>query len=171
MRALAERHDQTYHDRGLKDMRYLHVDRITAMEPDRASGVKCVSLSDDALVDHFTGWPIYPGALLLESMAQLAGAMLDEDTTRNGVNALSVLVGVDRLRLRRQVVPGDRIILEAELEKRLEDGATVRVSALIDGARAAEGALLYAITRDMPSAFVEERARVRALMRHGRWYR
>lgn len=152
-------------------MRYLHVDRITAMEPDRACGVKCVALSDDALTDHFTGWPIYPGALLLEAMAQLAGAMLDDDTARNGVNALSVLVGVDRLRLRRQVVPGDKILLEADLEKRLEDGARVRVSASIDDVRVAEGMLLYAITRDMPPAFVEERARIRALMQHGRWYR
>jgi 3-hydroxyacyl-[acyl-carrier-protein] dehydratase len=152
-------------------MRYLHVDRITSLEPDRACGVKCVTLSDDALTEHFTGWPIYPGALLLEAMAQLAGAMLDEEGARNDGNALAVFVGVDRLRLRRQVVPGDRLALEARLEKRLEDGARVQVSATSDDAPVADGLLLFAISRDMPPAFVAERARIRALMQHGRWYR
>lgn len=156
---------------GLAGMRYLHVDRITVLEPDRACGVKCVSLSDDALTDHFPGWPIYPGALVLEAMAQLAGAMLDDGAARSGVNALVVLVGVDRLRLRRQVVPGDQLLLAADLEKQLEDGARVRVSAAIGDARVAEALLLFAITRDMPPAFVEERARIRALMQHGRWHR
>lgn len=152
-------------------MRYLHVDRITALEPERACGVKCVSLADDTLTDHFAGWPIYPGALLLEGMAQLAGAMLDEHYAQTGVNALAMLVGVDQLRIRRQVVPGDRVTLEASLEQRLEDGARVRVSASLDEARVADGVVLYAITRDLPPAFVAERARIRALMQRGRWYR
>lgn len=152
-------------------MRYLHVDRITAMTPDRASGVKCVSLTDDTLTEHFTGWPVYPGSLLLEGMAQLAGAMLDEDYARNEVNALAMLVGVDQLRLRRPVAPGDRLTLEATLEQRLADGARVRVSVGLDDARVADGVLLFAITRDLPPEFVAERARVRRLMQHGRWYR
>ena len=152
-------------------MRYLHVDRITVLEPERARGVKCVSLSDDALADHFAGWPIYPGALVLEAMAQLAGAMLDDGYARGGEVALAMLVGVDRARFRRQVVPGDQLALEAELEQRIEDGARVRVAALVGAERVAEAVLSYAVARDVPPAFVEERAKIRALMQHGRWYR
>lgn len=150
-------------------MRYLHVDRITELTPDRARGVKCVSLSDDALADHFTGWPIYPGALVLEAMAQLAGAMLDEACAAELATAM--LVGVDRARFRRQVVPGDQLALEADVEQRVEDGVRVRVAASVGGERVAEGVLSYAIARDVPKAFVEERARIRAVMQHGRWYR
>jgi 3-hydroxymyristoyl/3-hydroxydecanoyl-(acyl carrier protein) dehydratase len=152
-------------------MRYLHVDRITTLEPDRARGVKCVSLSDDALADHFAGWPIYPGALVLEAMAQLGGAMLDDGCARAGEAALAMLVGVDRARFRRQVVPGDQLALEADVEQRALDGVRVRVAAMVGGERVAEAVLSYAIARDVPAAFVEERAKVRALMQHGRWYR
>jgi 3-hydroxyacyl-[acyl-carrier-protein] dehydratase len=152
-------------------MRYLHVDRITELEPARARGIKCVSLADDALADHFAGWPIYPGALVLEAMAQLAGAMLDEACAKTGEAALAMLVGVDRARFRRQVVPGDQLALEAELEQRVEDGARVKVAAVVAGERVAEAVLSYAIARDVPAAFIEERAKVRALMQHGRWYR
>lgn len=151
-------------------MRYLHVDRITVLEATRARGVKCVSLADDALADHFTGWPIYPGALVLEAMAQLAGAMLDEAAAAADDAALAMLVGVDRARFRRQVVPGDQLALAADLEQRVDDGARVQVSATIGDARVAEAVLSYAIARDVPAAFVAERARVRRLMQHGRWY-
>src|SRR5262245_39594579 len=101
-------------------MRYLMIDRITAMEPPaRARAVKCVSLADDAFADHFVGWPIYPGALLVEAMAQLGGALLDETLARDGTRALAMMVGIDRARLRRQVVPGDQLELVADLEQRL----------------------------------------------------
>jgi len=152
-------------------MRYLHVDRITLLEPGRARGVKCVSLADDALADHFAGWPIYPGALVLEAMSQLAGAMLDERCARAGEVALAMLVGVDKARFRRQVVPGDQLALEADLDQQVEDGARVRVGSTVGGERTAEAVLAFALARDVPAAFVEERAKVRALMQHGRWYR
>src|SRR5678816_1326340 len=139
-------------------MRYLHVDRITELAPDRARGVKCVSLADDALADHFAGWPIYPGALVLEAMAQLAGAMLDDAFAARGELATTMLVGVDRARFRRQVVPGDQLALEADVEQRIEDGVRVRVGAVVAGERVADAVLSYVIVRDVPKAFVEERA-------------
>ena len=56
-------------------MRYLLLDRITALDPpDRATGIKCCALSEDYLADHFPGHPVMPGALLLEALAQLGGA-------------------------------------------------------------------------------------------------
>jgi 3-hydroxyacyl-[acyl-carrier-protein] dehydratase len=153
-------------------MRFLMVDKITALEPPKsARGVKCVSLSDDAFADHFAGWPIFPGALVLEAMAQLAGALIDETAAVAGESVLAMLVGVDRARFRRQVVPGDRIELEAEVEQRVEDGVRVRVAADVGGERVAEAVLSYALARDVAPAFVAERAKVRAVMRDGKWYR
>ena len=60
-------------------MRYILLDRITTLQPpELARGVKCVSLSDDCMADHFPGHPIMPGALILESLAQLAGVLLEQ---------------------------------------------------------------------------------------------
>lgn len=153
-------------------MRFLLVDRITELGAKRARGIKCVSLSDDALADHFTGWPIFPGALLLEALAQLAGAMLDEAAANNGEQTtLAMMVGVDRARFRRQVVPGDRIVLDADIEQLLTDGARVKVAASVEGEPVADAILQYVFTREAPAAFVAERAKTRALMQHGRWYK
>ncbi len=58
-------------------MRYILLDRITVLDPpEMASGIKCVSLADDMFVDHFPGHPIMPGALILESLAQLGGVLV-----------------------------------------------------------------------------------------------
>ena len=62
-------------------MRYYLVDRILEMEPGvRAVGVKCITLSDDLLNEHFPGNPVFPGVLLLEGLAQTAGRLLAEPT-------------------------------------------------------------------------------------------
>jgi 3-hydroxyacyl-[acyl-carrier-protein] dehydratase len=152
-------------------MRFLLVDKITELGADRARGIKCVSLSDDALADHFVGWPIFPGALLLEALAQLAGSMLDEAAANRGESTtLAMMVGVDRARFRKQVVPGDQITLEAAIEQQLTDGARVTVSASVAGELVGDATLLYVFAREVPAAFVAERAKTRKLMQQGRWY-
>jgi 3-hydroxyacyl-[acyl-carrier-protein] dehydratase len=153
-------------------MGFVLVDRITALEPRHARGIKCVSLSDEALTDHFPGWPIFPGTLVIESMAQLAGAMLDESCARDArPTTLSMLVGVDRARFRREIHPGDQVILEATLVQQVTDGARVDVTATVEGERAAEATLSFVLVADRPSDFVADRAKVRALLRDGRWFR
>ena len=70
-------------------MRYFLLDKITAFEPGkRACGIKCVTLTDDILHDHFPDQPLLPGALLLESMSQLGGFLGRKGDAEPGVNVL-----------------------------------------------------------------------------------
>src|SRR5437870_8402465 len=96
-------------------VRYVLIDRIERLEAGKsASGVKCVSLSDDIFVDHFPGHPIMPGALIVEAMAQLAGVLAEATMRLRGRNDLhALLTMVDRAKFRHMVRPGDRMELEA----------------------------------------------------------
>ena len=108
-------------------MRYVLLDRITALEPpERARGVKCVTLADDIFADHFPGHPVMPGALTLESMAQLGGVLCEATMRLRGRNDLhALLVAVERAKFRRMVKPGDRLELEAAALRVSEDGGQV----------------------------------------------
>jgi 3-hydroxyacyl-[acyl-carrier-protein] dehydratase len=150
-------------------VRFLLVDRIIELTAERATGIKCVSLADDVFADHFAGWPIFPGSLVLEAMAQLAGAMLDE--AGRDEHMLALLVGVDRARFRRQVAPGDQLALEADVDQRVGDGVRVRVAASIGDERVADAVLSFVFATDPPAAMLAGRAELRALMQRGQWYR
>jgi 3-hydroxyacyl-[acyl-carrier-protein] dehydratase len=121
-------------------MRYVLLDRITRLEPpDHAEGVRCVSLSDDVFADHFPGYPILPGALILESMAQLGGVLIEASMRLRGRNDLhALLVTVDKAKLRQQVRPGDKMLLSCKGVLVHEDGGLVRCEARVDGRLVAE---------------------------------
>jgi 3-hydroxymyristoyl/3-hydroxydecanoyl-(acyl carrier protein) dehydratase len=129
-------------------VRYIHLDRITSLDPPRAAvGVKCVSLSDDVFVDHFPGHPILPGALVIEGLAQLAGVLLEATLRQRGKENLhALLVTIERARFRRRVRPGDKLELRAEVLTAQEEGGQARVRALVDGELAAEAELGFAFT-------------------------
>jgi 3-hydroxyacyl-[acyl-carrier-protein] dehydratase len=122
------------------------LDRITELSPGQvARGVKCVSLSDDLFGEHFPGHPIMPGALLVESMAQLGGVLLEATLRQRGRHDLhALLTMIDRTKFRRAVRPGDRLELEAKVETATEDGGRVKAWARLDGALAAEAELGFA---------------------------
>lgn len=124
------------------------LDRITALEPPtRAAGVKCISLADDVFVDHFPGLPIMPGALILESMAQLGGVLLEATMCQRGhENLYAMLVIVERAKFRRIVRPGDKAILEASCSAVSDAGGKVRVTVHVDADLAAEADLGFALT-------------------------
>ncbi|WP_428268333.1 3-hydroxyacyl-ACP dehydratase FabZ [Haliangium sp.] len=126
-------------------MRYLLLDRITALEPpERARGLKCVSLSDDVFVDHFPGHPVMPGALILEAMAQLGGVLIEAIMRQQGRHDLhALLTMVDRARFRKMVRPGDRLELTAHRLAASADGGRVRAEAHLDGVLAAEAQLTF----------------------------
>src|SRR4051812_15743246 len=130
-------------------MRYVLLDRITALDPPaRARGVKCISLSDDVFVDHFPGHPVMPGALTLEALAQLGGVLceatmrLSANGARNDLHAL--LVGVERAKFRRLVRPGDRLDLETEAVHVGGNGGQLRGTAHVEGQLVAEAELTFA---------------------------
>jgi 3-hydroxyacyl-[acyl-carrier-protein] dehydratase len=127
-------------------VRYILLDRITELRPpELARGVKCVSLSDDIFVDHFPGYPIMPGALILEAIAQLAGVLLEATMRERGRNDLhALLTMIDRAKFRHVVRPGDKLELEARVLSATEDGGQAQGWARVDGTLVAEGQLSYA---------------------------
>jgi 3-hydroxymyristoyl/3-hydroxydecanoyl-(acyl carrier protein) dehydratase len=127
-------------------LRYVLLDRITRLVPSEvAHGVKCVSLSDDVFADHFPGHPIMPGALIVESLAQLGGVLVEATMRERGRNDLhALLTMVDRAKFRRMVRPGDKLELEARLITAREEGGQVRAMASVEGQLAAEAELTFA---------------------------
>lgn len=126
-------------------MRFLLIDRITSLTPGKAAtAIKCVALSEDFFDDHFPLKPILPGVLIAEGLAQLSGALLRETVnhgTTTGVKALLSII--ERMKFRQTVRPGDTLQYESEIESLNDAGARVSVRALVDGAVAAEGRLVY----------------------------
>jgi len=151
-----------------RHVRYLLLDRITSLEPARARAVKCVSLADDVFVDHFPGHPVMPGALLLESMAQLGGVLAEAAMRARGRHDLhALLVMVNRAKFRQMIRPGDRLELDATLTSVTEDGGQVRATALLDGKTAAEAELGFAFAEVTDPRLIERRREILSVWLHG----
>ena len=91
----------------------LLVDRVLEIEGDRrAVGIKNVTINEPFFEGHYPQRPIMPGVLLVEAMAQLGGLLLSRTLEHSG--RIAVLLSLDKVKLRRPVVPGDQLLLEAE---------------------------------------------------------
>lgn len=138
-------------------MRFILVDRVTELVAgERARGVKCVTMSEDFLADHFPGYAIMPGVLLIESLAQLGGLLAEcsakksDEAPRDGLRVRrAILAQIEKARFERMVVPGDRVELSAHLEQAMEGAARVRAEASVEGERAARAVLTFAL-REVP---------------------
>ena len=126
-------------------MRFLLLDRITAWDPPRsARAVKCVSLSEDALADHFPRDPILPGTLILEGMAQLAGLLLEEAAAVQAGRIKALMTVVEKAKFRRRVRPGERLDYHAEVLSVNESGGKAMVTATCAGEPCADARLVFA---------------------------
>lgn len=126
----------------------LLVDRVLDVVPgERIRAVKNVSFGEPFFAGHFPDEPIMPGVLVLEAMAQ-TGALLAWATEPFDPKERSLyLLGVDRARFRRLVVPGDRLELLCETAARRDETWRLRASATVEGEVAAEAVILAAVTR------------------------
>ncbi len=126
---------------------FLLVDKILELEPGkRAVGLKNVTVNEDFFNGHFPGNPIMPGVLIVEAMAQVGGILLLATTGNEG--KLALFAGIDKLRFRRQVYPGDQLITEVVLDKTKGDIGRVKVVGKVDGQVVAEGEYLFALRRE-----------------------
>ncbi len=143
-------------------MRYYLLDRITALEPpERATGVKAVALSEDYLADHFPRYPTMPGALMLESLAQLSGVLLEKSAhhvyTRD---VQAVLTTVEKAKFRLLVRPGDLLHIEAKVAQLREEGGRVQATARVGERLAVQAELTFAFFQLDDEAVRAEQARL-----------
>ncbi|CBN57139.1 MULTISPECIES: 3-hydroxyacyl-ACP dehydratase FabZ [Kamptonema] len=121
------------------------VDRIVEYIPgERAVGIKNVTFNEPHFQGHFPGRPIMPGVLIVEAMAQVGGVVLSQ--LPNVEQGLFMFAGIDKVRFRRPVVPGDRLVMTVQLlcVKRRRFGK-VEARAEVDGQRVCEGELMFSI--------------------------
>jgi len=120
----------------------LMVDRIVEIVGDeRVVGIKNVTINEQFFQGHYPGTPIMPGVLIVEAMAQLAGVLLLRKLEHTG--KVAVLISIDKVRLRRPVVPGDQLRLEAEVVKAKGRRAHVRCRASVAAEPAGEAELRF----------------------------
>ncbi|MEO5823951.1 MAG: acyl-ACP--UDP-N-acetylglucosamine O-acyltransferase [Vicinamibacteraceae bacterium] len=124
------------------------VDAVVSHERGRSlEAVKSVTVSEDFFQGHFPGQPVMPGVLMLESLAQAAAILLlDRDGEPQETRA--ALRGVDGVKFRRQIVPGDRVRLSVRLIAERGPIARVAGQALVDDQVVAEATLVIALMRD-----------------------
>ena len=96
---------------------FLLVDRVTEVVPNKfIKGLKNVSINEEFFQGHFPGLPIMPGVLIVESMAQIAGMLgFISVGKRPRDGYMFLFAGADKVRFKRQVLPGDTLIISAEL--------------------------------------------------------
>jgi UDP-3-O-[3-hydroxymyristoyl] N-acetylglucosamine deacetylase/3-hydroxyacyl-[acyl-carrier-protein] dehydratase len=120
----------------------LLVDRVLVLEGDRrAVGVKNVSINEPFFEGHYPGTPIMPGVLIVEAMAQLGGLLMSQKLEHTG--KIAVLLSLDKVKLRRPVMPGDQLVLEAEAVRARPRTCAVKCRALVDDRLAAEAQIRF----------------------------
>jgi beta-hydroxyacyl-ACP dehydratase FabZ len=128
---------------------FLLVDRIEELEPERIVGIKNVTINEPFFTGHFPDYPVMPGVLIVEAMAQVAGVLvLSQIPDRK--SKLVLLAGVDGAKFRKPVRPGDRLRIEMKLLKRKAALAKMSGTATVDGVLVAE-AEMFCVLADRPS--------------------
>ena len=122
------------------------IDRILEIEPGkRAVALKNVSIDEPYFQGHFPKEPVMPGILILEALAQTGGIAFHSYFEKEE-ETIPFLAAVDRFRLNKRVVPGDQIILEAEIQHIFSNLAKVEVRAKVGEEIVAEGMLVLVKT-------------------------
>jgi UDP-N-acetylglucosamine acyltransferase len=142
------------------------VDAVVSHDRGRSlEAVKAVTVSEDFFQGHFPGQPVMPGVLMIESLAQAAAILLLERDGEPG-DARASLRGVDGVKFRRQIVPGDRVTLSVKLLAERGPIARVAAQASVEDQLVAEATLVMALERQgvaiHPTAHVDPGATIGA---------
>jgi beta-hydroxyacyl-ACP dehydratase FabZ len=119
----------------------LLVDCILELEEERIVGIKNVTANEPFFVGHFPDFPVMPGVLIVEAMAQVAGVLvLKQIPDRN--RKLVLLASVEQAKFRRPVLPGDQLRIEMKVTKRKASVAKMHGTATVDGNVVAEAEVM-----------------------------
>jgi 3-hydroxyacyl-[acyl-carrier-protein] dehydratase len=122
---------------------FLLVDRIDELEPGaRAVGIKNVTQNEPFFKGHFPDYPVMPGVLIIEAMAQVGAVSVMAG--REHKDKLALFAGIDGVRFRRQVLPGDVLRMEVEIERLKGRVGRGRGRATVGDERVCEAELMFA---------------------------
>ncbi len=125
---------------------FLLIDRILEYVPyERAVMLKNVTINEGFFQGHFPDHPVMPGVLVVEAMAQAAAAFAVRSISKEGQDQIVYLMGIDNVRFRRPVVPGDQLRIEVAKQHIRENVWRVGATAQVDGKRVAEAVLIAMI--------------------------
>ena len=125
---------------------FLLVDRIESLkEGEEIVGIKNVSINEPFFVGHFPGNPIMPGVLIIEAMAQVGGVLAFHSSPKEWAGSLVYFMGIDKVRFRKPVVPGDQLRLKLTTIRQKQKVFKMRGEAYVDDTLVAEAELMAAI--------------------------
>jgi len=120
-----------------------YVDEIIPNE--KIIATKNVTINEEFFQGHFPQYPVMPGVLIMEALAQAAGVL--ELSKPENKGKLVFYAGMDNVKYKKQVTPGDQLVLHAKFIKRRGPIAVVEAEATVDGKLAAKGTLTFALGR------------------------
>ncbi|WP_107925185.1 3-hydroxyacyl-ACP dehydratase FabZ [Lysinibacillus parviboronicapiens] len=122
---------------------FLLVDRILELEEGkRAIGIKNVTMNEEFFQGHFPNYPIMPGVLIVEALAQVSAIIMS--TKEGNQGRLGLLAGIDNCRFKKQVIPGDQLRLEVEITRLKGPIGKGKGIATVDGELVCETELIFA---------------------------
>jgi 3-hydroxyacyl-[acyl-carrier-protein] dehydratase len=119
----------------------LLVDSILELEDERIVGIKNVTVNEPFFVGHFPEFPVMPGVLVVEAMAQVAGVLVLKSVP-DRKNKLVLLATIEQAKFRRPVRPGDQLRIEMKVTRRKASVAKMHGQATVDGVVVAEAELM-----------------------------
>ena len=124
----------------------LFMDKVDELNPGESIVcTKNVTINEEFFQGHFPQYPVMPGVLIMEALAQAAGVL--ELSKPENKGKLVFYAGMDNVKYKKQVTPGDQLVLHAKFIKRRGPIAVVEAEATVDGKLAAKGTLTFALGR------------------------
>lgn len=123
---------------------FLLVDRILELEDERIVGMKNVTVNEPCFVGHFPDFPVMPGVLIIEAMAQVAGVLVLKSIPDRD-NKLVFLASVEEAKFRKPVRPGDQLVIEMVMVRRKSFVAKMSGTAKVDGVVVAEATVMCSL--------------------------